>query len=1084
MSFNTKDLLLRDNLESGNFSDDNDKSVLIWVKKICCSGESFYRWLMTKRIAKKKCRKGIVHTSNDFLIPLDNKMKFSEEKEHLIVGNLTLDSDDISRSLEEQSSILPRTHTLMSKPYGNFSINDKEQLVLFEYLSSFHESDNINSGLCMTEYQDTFTTLYFDFDVNTEVTPDINGDVDIYNEDDIPLIVDIINKILIKSFVDVSNTSDILKCYNIKKNTKAKAKTKTKKNKKKSYKKKKKKSYTKKKIYKKGFHLHYPEFRTDTKFFRDYIVPRVYDEIITKNTHIFHNLPNRSSILDSSASGNNWLLYGCSKNVEKESYRVKYVYIPVSGSDIPISTTLEEVFGTDGSSKLPSILSIRRKDIPIQTISPSIEKELREVKCDSRLQKDIASMRVMVAEKDNVYIDEEELVQTDSVVNEIDYEYMEKLVGLLSVDRSEDYKSWIRMGWTLFNISNGSQEGFNIWNSFSMNGSTYDYNTCVWNWNRIEPGTLGLGTLCMLAKKDNPDGYNELIKSRMMIKSGGVMDEMKISHRLLSQILYEMFKDEYMNDPDVSSWFYFNGVFWEKRDNIPELLSVINTEIYDMFHEKFTKMSETILGGNGGSYTKEKADQIKRLWSELKTLHNSSTKKAVETELLYNKGFMRRGVMETANKDPNIFPFSNGVYDIKTHTFSNTSPDQYITRVAGVPYPLDYKLNEEQLFATNDFLKKTFTDIGVRNFFIDIMSTIFEGTNFRKEMYFWTGQGNNGKSIMMKIFEKILGGLLVKLNTKVITGEKPSAGSPNPEISRCAPPVRVVVLEEPDNDEQINGGTMKHITGNDSLWARDLYQAGSQVKEFTPQFKVIFVCNSLPTFKNFDQAVANRVKVIPFDSTFIMPNSCTKRKVPKKSSEQFKAGLFHADLKFEEKLPGMIEPLVWILLNRHRIRGNRPIIEPPKVQEATQTYREHNSQVMKFLREYTVKSIGNKVTKDELYGDYKIWALANTQDLNQNEFGKSNMMTKEVFWSQISTFTGVSKKSRVLEDVRLRTHDEIKSIQNRRERLGSENDSDITEDDEEEEEDESCVDDDQGEDEECNELKPSTEFKTLMNGPY
>ena len=277
---------------------------------------------------------------------------------------------------------------------------------------------------------------------------------------------------------------------------------------------------------------------------------------------------------------------------------------------------------------------------------------------------------------------------------------------------------------------------------------------------------------------------------------------------------------------------------------------------------------------------------------------------------------------------------------------------------------------------------------------------------------------------------------------------------------------------------------MKHITGNDSLWARDLYQAGSQVKEFTPQFKVIFVCNSLPTFKNFDQAVANRVKVIPFDSTFIMPNSCTKRKVPKKSSDQFKAGLFHADLKFEEKLPGMIEPLLWILLTRHRVRGTRPIKEPQKVQEATQTYREHNSQVMKFLREYTVKSIGNKVTKDELYGEYKIWALANTQETQQNEYGKSNMMTKEVFWSQISTFTGVSKKSRVLEDIRIRTHDEIKSIQNKRDRK----DSDITEDEEEDEEDdepESFVDvEGELEDDEPVRLDPSSEFKTLMSGPY
>ena len=169
MSFNTKDLLLRHNLESGKFSDDNDRTVLNRAKKICRTDKSFYDWLMAKRIAKKKYREGIVHSSNEVLVPLDNRLKVSEEKGQVVVGHLTLNTDDVSRSLKEQGEVKPRTHTLMCSPYGNFSITDSEQLVLFEYLSSFHDSNRINSGLCMTEYQDTFTTLYFDFDINIDV---------------------------------------------------------------------------------------------------------------------------------------------------------------------------------------------------------------------------------------------------------------------------------------------------------------------------------------------------------------------------------------------------------------------------------------------------------------------------------------------------------------------------------------------------------------------------------------------------------------------------------------------------------------------------------------------------------------------------------------------------------------------------------------------------------------------------------------------------------------------------------------------------------------------------------------------------
>jgi P4 family phage/plasmid primase-like protien len=250
---------------------------------------------------------------------------------------------------------------------------------------------------------------------------------------------------------------------------------------------------------------------------------------------------------------------------------------------------------------------------------------------------------------------------------------------------------------------------------------------------------------------------------------------------------------------------------------------------------------------------------------------------------------------------------------------------------------------------------------------MDISSDIFVGGNHEKIVVFWTGEGDNGKSVTQSFFEKMMGELAIKLNTNIITGKKPSAGSTFAELARAGGGVRWAVMEEPDNDEAINVGIFKNLSGNDSFFARDLFERGKDTREIIPMFKLNFICNKLPRIKYADKAVWNRTRVIPFESTFAKDN------VPEDYEEQLRQKRFPVDKQFSKKIPALVEAFAWILL-QHRIKiQNKPRIEPEKVRYATEVYKRQNDIYRQFIEESIIEDAKKTITLIELYNIFKDW---------------------------------------------------------------------------------------------------------------
>lgn len=164
----------------------------------------------------------------------------------------------------------------------------------------------------------------------------------------------------------------------------------------------------------------------------------------------------------------------------------------------------------------------------------------------------------------------------------------------------------------------------------------------------------------------------------------------------------------------------------------------------------------------------------------------------------------------------------------------------------------------------------------------------------------------------------------------------------------------------------MNVGILKELSGNDTIFARGLYKEGAEIK---PMFKLILVCNDPPKIPFSDKATWNRIRVIPFESTF-----CDD--APDEEAEQMKEKRFKKDSRFADKLPSMAQAFAWVLLNhRKNIRGvsNTAFTEPPKVLQATAMYRERNDIYRQYITESVIKDPEENLSLTVLYANFKNW---------------------------------------------------------------------------------------------------------------
>jgi P4 family phage/plasmid primase-like protien len=705
--------------------------------------------------------------------------------------------------------------------------------------------------------------------------------------------------------------------------------------------------------FKHGFHLHFPYLFLNRVDQEVQLIPRVQEIIKTLNLFSELGIEDSSSVIDKVCCKVPWLLYGSKKTEDAKAYRVSKVYdanlqeisLEKAFKNYQIYDSKEQIIPIKGRVDyyLPRILSVLPYNRPTKELKRNLVSPIKEK--NKKDKKSSVNYRQMGLEES--------------------LKIARTLLPMIANFRAEDRNEWMTIGWCLYNISEGSDEGRDLWCEFSSRSEEkYDENVCIYQWERMTKKDLTLGTLRHYARIDNPIEYKKFKEEETNKYINASLDG---SHNDVAKALHAEYCDEFVC-ASVSNkiWYQFVQHRWEQIEDGTFLREKISGKIVERFIQAGKKLYDDLRECQDKAteiMIQAKIKNLNRMISNLKSAPFKNNVMRECIEVFYDPRFR-----EKLDADPFLIGFKNGVYDLKSNIFRPGRPEDFLSKNMPINY-VGFSEDDEKVQDVYTFLEQVFPDKSVRKYFLDISSDIFVGGNHEKIVVFWTGEGDNAKSVTQNFFEMMLGKLSIKLNTNVVTGKKPSTGSAFPDLARAGGGVRLAVLEEPDGDEMINTGIFKHLSGNDTIYARDLFEKGKDGREITPMFKLIFICNKLPRIKAADKAVWNRVRVVPFESTFCRPDN----PAPETYEEQLRQKRFPMDKHFSKKIPHLIEAFAWVLL-QHRMKiANVPRVEPEKVRIATEIYRKQNDIYRQFIEENIVEEPNSSLSLTEIYIMFKEW---------------------------------------------------------------------------------------------------------------
>jgi P4 family phage/plasmid primase-like protien len=569
------------------------------------------------------------------------------------------------------------------------------------------------------------------------------------------------------------------------------------------------------------------------------------------------------------------------------------------------------------------------------------------------------------------------------------------------------YDKWIRVGWVLRNTSN---KLLIVWIAFSAKSSTFQYSSipdlCD-EWQkfdlRLQDGLTKL-SLIHWVKSDAREEYDKIRMSTVDYYINLTLSNTNPKYKApdfdIATVLYQMHKHEYVCVSNKSNiWYRYSDNRWRENDSGVDLRRAISGRVRDMYTNKsFTMMEsisnkKTIINENApvtrneeetGESETDKTRSL-QLLAIIPRLGSTTDKIKIMTEakeLFYDGSFLQR--MDT---NPYLLCFNNGVIDFKEKVFRKGNPEDYISLCTNIDYIKLTSKHQPIIDEINEFMKQLFPEPPLCKYMWEHLASTLIGTSANQTFNMYYGFGQNGKSVLVSLMEKILGDYKGDVPLSLITDKRGKVGGLAPEIVQLKGK-RYAVMQEPSKNDTINEGIMKQITsGKDPLQGRAPYMP--QTISFIPQCKLVVTCNTLMNVNSDDHGTWRRIRAVPFKALF------TENPVEgdKEKPYQFKLDKY-IDEKFDKWKEVFASMLVDIVFKTNGVVNDCDI-----VMAKSNEYRQSQDYISEFIRDKIVKDAEGRIKKMELNNEFSIWYASNyggrgpsPKDLHEymhKEFGRA-----------------------------------------------------------------------------------------------
>ncbi|GAX86067.1 hypothetical protein CEUSTIGMA_g13481.t1 [Chlamydomonas eustigma] len=326
-------------------------------------------------------------------------------------------------------------------------------------------------------------------------------------------------------------------------------------------------------------------------------------------------------------------------------------------------------------------------------------------------------------------------------------------------------------------------------------------------------------------------------------------------------------------DAKASTWYRFEGHSWKKDANCTRLRKALAVELVGQIGLTVQSIitsdpDDTSSISSASQHQTPSAAKVlvDRLMKIVAKLKDKPYKDSLVVELM--QFLLDEEFTSKLDSHKHLIGFEDGVWDLDLGLFRPGVPEDFISLSTGYSLTTKAQLptvavteywsqlhpNEDQrLYVCQMFARQLFGDKGSNLFHIHAGEA---------------ASAANGKSTFFEILQGVLGSYMVKVDVShFLQKNRTEVGKPMPLFEDWKG-ARIMYCTEPNQDEHINSGVLKSLTGGEEIQYR-LCNSNMIVK-FRLQAKFHLMCNDAPKLEGEDQGVRRRIRKIDYVSSFVL----------------------------------------------------------------------------------------------------------------------------------------------------------------------------------------------------------------------
>jgi len=586
-------------------------------------------------------------------------------------------------------------------------------------------------------------------------------------------------------------------------------------------------------------------------------------------------------------------------------------------------------------------------------------------------------------------------------------------LGLLDKKRALEEHYWLIIGKALHSAFSADERGSEKWAQFTKTqwegerdrSKMKTEEDCHNTYENFITTNYSIKTLAFYAREDNPKEYNKWHEA-WCFKS--LQNALSCTHADVADALYRVCWLEFACSKLSKTTFYqFRKGTWKKLDSGHSLKTYISRE----FISSLEKLRIDILmqvRGEVDKNTKDAAEvQVQKICTLITKLKNRSFKSNIFGECA--ERFYVEKFEESLDSNPEILGCVNCVLQVleKKVVPRTGIPEDFVSRTSSCIFNFSMHEKHPCYLKLMSYLGKVFPDKELMHYFGKLIASSLKGRNSDKIFAVHSGRGNNSKSMIKKLVECVFGDYVISIPTSFFTNIK--SGGPQPEIARSKY-AHIAFFQEPDAEVPLRAGTIKELTGGDKFFARFLNSDGGEI---APMFTLHLMCNTIPPMSDSGPAMRNRVKIIPYLSSW-------SADAPKDTDQQYMERTFLLDPDFEKQLPEMAPAFLWWLVTKmYPEYCAEGIKETTLVKKYTSEYWSNNDPYTLFVSENLEKVYrkelndqGKKVANADV-----ILTLVNVYTRFRDWYGtnyKFNVPERSIFKNEMESRIGKSLNNKFI----------------------------------------------------------------------